>query len=244
MSIARLHVPLRKPEDVKPHLGKPEHYVEDRSGWCIANAWYAAAEGLPELVRLTLETVPALTDAELVEGFLEREVDLGDDGKPSQTDLLALLGFGDRLAIMAVEGKVDEPFGKFIRQELAGASERKRARIERLCAMFDLNPSLVGELRYQLLHRTASAVLEARRYRSTLAIMMVHSFDAADTGASDYYAFAQALGFDDAVTTWTRGPRQVGDVELYLGWTADRPSNEGFTIADRRKTDAGLFDDA
>jgi hypothetical protein len=46
----------------------------------------------------------------------------------------------------------------------------------RLCATLGLNTSDVGGLRYQLLHRTASAVYEAQRYRSRRAIMLVHSF--------------------------------------------------------------------
>lgn len=246
MSISRLHLPMREPADVQRHLASPDHYRFPRSGWCVANAWWAAQGAMPALVEQTLATAPALAHAELIEAFLEREVGLGDTGTPSQTDLLALLAVGDRLAVMAVEGKVDESFGKLIGEELVGASQRKIDRIKRLCAVFGISASLpeVASLRYQLLHRTASAIFEAKRYRSRVAIMMVHSFDGSDTGSNDFTAFAEALHFKDACPTFTRGPQPFDGVELYLGWTADRPSNEGFTIVDRRKTDVGMFDDA
>lgn len=39
-----------------------------------------------------------------------------------------------------------------------------------------LDGKKVGELRYQLFHRTAVAVLEARQYRAEKAVLMVHSF--------------------------------------------------------------------
>ena len=89
-SISRLHVPVTRPEDVIPHLGKPCHYREGRSAYCLANSW-TVENNLPELIRLTLDTAPALAGANLIEGFFERECSLGDGGRHSQTDLLALL---------------------------------------------------------------------------------------------------------------------------------------------------------
>ena len=94
--IRRLHVPLKKPEDVMPHLGSPGHYREGRSAYCLANAWMTE-NNLPELVRLTLDTAPTLGDATLLEGFFEREVSLQDGARHSQTDLLCLLNINQEL---------------------------------------------------------------------------------------------------------------------------------------------------
>ncbi len=95
---------------------------------------------------------------------------------------------------------------------------------------------------YQLLHRTASAIYEARRYRAEVAVMMVHSFDPHDPGFEDFARFAVAMGIPDAAATRVVGPVTRDGVAIYLGWTADRPSNEGYEVVDGRKTDAGFFE--
>ena len=240
--IPRLHVPLKSPEDVKPHLGSPSHYKEGYSAFCLVNGWMAEND-IPELVRLTLDTVPALQQAVLLEGFLEREVSLGDGARNSQTDLLCLLGINKQLVVMSVDGKVREPFGNLVAKELETASAFKKSRIERLAQVLGLSLEDAKPLRYQLIHRTAAAIYEAQRFHSGIAVMMIHSFDPADTGFADYRLFANAIGFRDVEPTYTVGPQSFEGVELYLGWTADRPSSEGYFVADRRKTDEGFFDE-
>ena len=240
--IRRLHLPLKSPEDVKPHLGSPGHYKEGYSAFCLVNGWMAE-NGIPELVRLTLDTVPALQQAILREGFLEREVSLGDGARNSQTDLLCLLDINKQRVVMSVEGKVRETFGNLVEKELETASAFKKTRIERLAEILGLSLKDAKPLRYQLIHRTAAAIFEAQRFHSKTAIMMVHSFDAEDAGSADYRRFASSIGFGDAEPTYTVGPRTFQGVSLYLGWTADRPSSEGCFIVDRRKTDEGFFDE-
>jgi hypothetical protein len=222
-TIRRIHVPMLSPDDVIPHLGAPGHYRFPRSGWCIANHWFAAND-LPDTIRQVLETVPAFVGAELVEGLIERHVELGDGATASQTDLLAILGVGAELAIMAVEGKVDETFGNLVSQELCDASDRKKARITRLAALFGINEADAAPLRYQLFHRTASAIFEAKRYRAKAAIMMVHSFDAKGCGFPDFQKFAARIGLPSTVPGGMVGPAQVDGIALYLGWTSDQPS--------------------
>ena len=182
--IRRLHVPLKSPEDVKPHLGSPGQYKEGYSAFCLVNGWMADND-IPELVRLTLDTVPALQQAILLEGFLEREVSLGDGARNSQTDLLCLLDINKQLVVMSVEGKVREPFGNLVAKELETASDFKKSRIKRLAQVLGLSLEEAKPLRYQLIHRTAAAIFEAQRFHSQTAIMMVHSYDEADAGFAD-----------------------------------------------------------
>lgn len=240
--IRRLHVPLEAPEDVIPHLGSPGHYKEGYSAFCLVNSWMADNE-IPELVGLTLDTVPALQGAKLLEGFLEREVSLGDGARHSQTDLLCLLDIRNELAVMSVEGKVRESFGQLVSKELETASDFKKSRIERLAQFLGLSLEKAKPLRYQLIHRTASAIFESQRFHSKTAIMMVHSFDAADAGFTDYCRFAEAIGFGQVEPTYTVGPKLFDGISLYLGWAADRPSSEGCIVINRRKTDEGFFDE-
>lgn len=245
--IRRLHLPMREPSDVIPHLGAPHHYQMGFSARLIAETWFAATSspnGLPEMVRLVLAQDECFAKAELVDAFLERSISLGDTSKPSQADVLAIIGIADGLAVMAVEGKVRESFGSRVSEWLSTASDRseKHPRLERLSTTLGLEPSEIGHLRYQLLHRTASAIYEAHRYRARAAVMMVHSFDQDDTGLADFQRFAVAVGLPSADATRLAGPISCEGVDLYLGWAADRPSSESYTIVDGRKTDLGLYD--
>ena len=49
-------------------------------------------------------------------------------------------------------------------------------------------------IRYQLLHRTASAVIAAQQFGARLAVMVVHSFSPSHQWHDDYQAFAREFG--------------------------------------------------
>jgi hypothetical protein len=127
-----------------------------------------------------------------------------------------------RKAPPVVEGKVDESFGERVSVWLADAPSRKPLRLARLCRTLNLSASDVHELRYQLLHRTASAVYEAIRYRAKHAAMIVHSFDPGHAGLADFLAFADAMKIPGAGANKIAGPIKCAGVDLYLGWVADR----------------------
>jgi hypothetical protein len=192
--IPRLHVPVREPEDVVRHLGKQEeHWKEGRSAHALATTWFAA-NAFPPRVAAVLRGHPDFAPAELIDAFFERQVDLGSEGRPSQADLLAVAGLMNGIAIVAVEGKAGETFGKLVQQWLDG-SQAKEKRLDGLCAILGLSREAAMPLRYQLLHRTASALLEARRYRTKTATLPLHSFSDDKTGFEDFAAFVQAIGF-------------------------------------------------
>jgi hypothetical protein len=176
MAVTRIAVPLRRPEDVIPHLGSPTHWKQGRSAKSLADAWFKAND-LPPRVRAVLEQDPSLGGIELIDAWLERCTDLRDGrSTASQTDLLAVLGVGSHLAALAVEGKVTESFDRLVREWLADGSEGKRQRLDKLCDLLGLRPGACGDLRYQFFHRTAAAIIEARRYRASKAILLIHSF--------------------------------------------------------------------
>ena len=155
----------------------------------------------------------------LVEAFFEREVDLGTKGRPSQTDLLALVQLADGYGVIAVEGKAREPFGPLVSEWNDGSG--KQERLDDLCLQLGLDTEGVGDLRYQLLHRTVSALLEARRYGAREALMLVHSFDSDNTSLDAYQAFAGALGLENATPNAITSPTGRGEVTLRLGWVKD-----------------------
>ena len=69
---------------------------------------------------------------------------------------------------------------------------------------------------YQLLHRTATAILEAQRFAAHHALMLVHSFSAEDAWLDDYQAFAQRMGASDADADAIVVVGELGGVPLYL----------------------------
>ena len=221
-ALPRIAVPLLKPEDVIPHLGKRTHWRQGRSAKAVADRWFQAND-LPPRVRAVLEQSPEFTNAELIDAWLERCTDLGDRrGSASQTDLLAILGVGDGLAVMGVEAKVTESFGPLVSEWIGNGSDGKEDRLQRLCALLGFERATVGDLRYQLFHRTAAAILEARRYRANKVVLMVHSFCDNATGLPDFLEFFERMGVDGFGRDLLSEPKQVGGVTLWVGWTSDR----------------------
>ena len=234
--LRHLHVSLLQPEDVIPHLGKgKEHWQPGRSAQLTARSWFEARD-FPASIAAILATGKDFGNAELVDAFLERTVDLGDGREPSHTDVMAVVGVGNRLGVLAVEAKVDEPFGPFVQEWLdagkanSDAGAGRSARLDHLCALLELPRTAALPLRYQLLHRTASALIEARRYRATLAEMMVQSFCTRlpQTGLADFQSFAEAMGFAQLEPGVLSAPKMIGGISFSLGWASDATAfNDG-----------------
>jgi hypothetical protein len=217
---------LRQPADVIPHLGKPSHWKQGRSAKSLAGSWFFA-KSIPSSVGALLDQSERLSGAELLEAWLERETDLQDGrATPSQTDLLALLAIGEKLAVLGIEAKVDESFGQYVQEWQQGGSKGKADRLAKLCALFGLDVASVGHLRYQLFHRTAAAILEAKRFRIDSAILIVQSFCPKSAGLADATAFYEAIGMPDLEMGKLLGPRRFDGVDLWVGWACDVPMPE------------------
>jgi hypothetical protein len=219
--IRRVHVPLREPRDVIPHLGAAHHWKDGRSAKLLIDQWWAAND-IPASVRAILGQAEAWKNAELLDAFAERCTSL-EDGRAShsQSDMLALVGLDAELGVLSIEAKVDEGFDRTVARWLADNSVGKAARLAKLVALFGMAGTDVGPLRYQLLHRTASAVLEAQRYRASHAAMIVQSWSPERDGFDDFAAFAAAIGARGAAAGSLSDPIEVGGVSLRLGWSSE-----------------------
>ena len=221
--VRRLHLPMLKPEDVIPHLARKElHWKAGYSAQELATAWFRAGNGFPSAVRAALGSAPEYASAELVDAHFECEVDLGTAGENSHTDILVIAGLGSELALIAVEGKVEETFDKTVAKW--NNSSGKQTRLEGLCGTLNLDPEHCGEIRYQLLHRTASAVYEAKRYRSQHAMMLVHSFSSRRSHFDDFAAFAAAMGIPVPGPGVCSPAKECEGVHVRLCWVADECS--------------------
>ena len=216
--------PIKRPEDIIPHLAKQErHWKKGYSAYELAYSW-VGAKGIPNPVVAVLHQAEEFLGMELIEGFFEKETDLRSRGRPSQTDLLALIGDGEGFAVLGIEGKVDEPFGPLVSEWLVDASANKRARLSVLQETMGLADHDVSNLRYQLLHRTAAAVYEAQRYKIRRAVMLVHSFADGHSWFDDFRAFADAIGTPVSGTNELSAKVGVEGISLRLGWVADEVS--------------------
>jgi hypothetical protein len=214
---------MLRPEDVIPHLGKGElHWRDGYSAKAVCESWFNAND-IPQSVRRVLDGADEYQDAQLVDAWLERCTHLPwGRGNPTQTDLLAVLAVGDELAVLAIEAKVRESFGPYVKDWLAEGGDNREELLCGLCDLLDLKTEAASELRYQLLHRTVAAVLEAKRYRARHAAMVVQSFCPDHTGLSDFQSFAQAMGYGQVDADSISSPKTLGSVHLRVGWAADR----------------------
>ena len=108
---------------------------------------------------------------------------------------------------MMVEGKVNESFGPTVNEWREEASPGKGTRLSFLLKTLGLPKQVDGTIRYQLLHRAASAVIEGERFRAAAAVMLVHSFSPRRAGWSDYSAFLKLFGVTAGVTASRESPR-------------------------------------
>lgn len=74
-------------------------------------------------------------------------------------------------------------------------------------------------MHYQLLHRTASALIEAQRFHAADAAMIVHSFSPDRRWQDAFFRFAALLGCDDALGA-TEPLTMPNGVRLILGWSS------------------------
>jgi len=114
--------------------------------------------------------------AELLAVIPEHKTPLPGGSRPSQTDALAFIRSEGKVCAVAVEGKVHESFGPTVGEWRKDESAGKIERLESIRRTLKLSKPIPDKTRYQLLHRTASAVIEAGNFHADCAAMVVHSF--------------------------------------------------------------------
>lgn len=211
--------PADKPTDWQRLLADPvKHWRTGYSAKSIAYSW-TEAKGFPGEVQAVLDESEAtcLRDLEFLIGIPEHEVPLPGGRRPSQNDVFVLAKGSDGLVSIAVEGKVSEPFDKPVDKRFANPTPGESTRLAFLLDLLELDRDDVGGIGYQLLHRTASAILEAKRFGAQHAVMLVHSFSQELKHFDDYAGFVGLYGHKAEANRLFKA-KQLGDVTLYLGW--------------------------
>ncbi len=215
----RIYIPASKPEDWQRLLADPEtQWQTGYSAKAIAYAWQEA-DGFPaEIQRVFSHSdYPVFQNIELLLAIPEYKVSLPGGGRPSQNDIFVLAKGNDQLISITVEGKVAESFGPLVSEWYRDPSEGKKERFEYLCKILNLDRALLKSLRYQLLHRTASALIEAERFNATIAVMLVQSFSKDDEWFADFADFASVYGLKPEVNRIDFAT-EIENIKLFLGW--------------------------
>jgi hypothetical protein len=218
----RIFIPCDAAEQWKRYLADPGHWKTGYSAKSLAYCWQDACEnrrGLPREIAESVDALEDLRDLEVLLAVPEHEVALPGGARASQTDLWFLGATRTGTISVAVEGKAKESFGTTVRDWLADADVKsgKPLRLKSIRDVLGLPGSTdLNSIRYQLLHRTASAVLEARRFRANAAMMLVHSFKG--TQNFDQFREFTALFGQEIRSVGITQLKSSIDIPIYVGW--------------------------
>lgn len=227
MKQKKILIPTQSADDWKNLLAEPDkHWKSGYSAMSTAQSWEKAS-GLPlEIASIFHASADDyFKGIELALAIPEYKVMLDGGNRPSQNDVFALLSSKKGLTALTVEGKSREDFGPTLDQWRKKVSEKGyRLRLDHIMSNTGLKETIPGHIRYQLLHRTASALIEARRFHCGAAVMIVQSFVEPDTENhfKDYTQFIQIYGIipqkGNLVFLTT-----IDGIRLYSAWVYSPP---------------------
>jgi hypothetical protein len=200
-----------------------KHWRTGYSARTLAHSW-EAANGFPPEISLAFaeskETVLAVLEPVLA--VPEFKVSLPGGKRASQNDIFVLARSAVGPVPIMVEGKVNESFGPTLEEWSLEASQGKQTRLSFLLNALGLPAQISGSVRYQLLHRAASARIEGERYRAAAAVLLVHSFSPRQAGWADYKAFLRLFGVSAEVGVVQRLSAE-GPIPLFGLWAVGDP---------------------
>ena len=75
-----------------------------------------------------------------------------------------------------------------------------------------------------MLHRTASAIIEAKKVNAKNSLILVHSFSKEAKWFEDYANFVKLFDITPKKNTIV-GPIQIDEINLYFGWVTEDSKN-------------------
>lgn len=192
----KIFIPTKDANSWKEFLAEPEkQWKSGYSARTLAHCWEDANGEFPSCIqRVFVSYKNLIGNIKPLLIFPEYKVNLPGGNRASQNDVFILAKNDDELYTIAVEGKVSESFGPTLEEWLHNSSDGKKERIEYIKSLLNLNIDLNPELRYQLFHRTASALIEAEKYNAKNAMLLIHSFSAENKWLEDYQKFTALFG--------------------------------------------------
>lgn len=212
----RIFLRSNGPEAWRQFLRSPEkQWKTGFSAKSMAYAW-EETEGFP----MEVDNVFEGTLFEGVEPLFiipEYPVPLPGGTQPSVNDVFVLAKTEAELICMMVEGKVSENFGEMIEAWNPESTPGRRERFDHILNLLGLGNDIPLTLRYQLFHRTASAVVEAQNLKVTKAVMLVHSFSQERQHFGDYQDFLKLFSVEAKINQ-LQFVGNFSGIDLYSGW--------------------------
>ena len=221
----RVFVPTQTGTDWQRLLAKPKtHWQPKASAMTCAASWESAADSLPPEISTLLDSSRdrLLMHQRLLVAIPEWQVPLPGGTTNSSTDVLAVCRNELGLCILGVEAKVLEDFGPTLAEKRSGTSPGQSERMAYLHSLLGVERFEDG-IRYQLLHRTASALLTAREFHAAAAVMLVHAFDTPESQRGDFEAFRVAMHGTEVAPMVYKVSSFAGPA-LYLAWCDGDPN--------------------
>ncbi|MCC6175563.1 MAG: hypothetical protein IT305_09700 [Chloroflexi bacterium] len=224
-----LHIATRGLDSWRQRLAAPEdQWKRGYSAFETAVSWEKAsisATGLPDSLSALLRD-GGYQDPRLLLAVAEHKVPLPGGRAASQNDVWALVSTSQGMLSMAVEAKASEAFGDCSLKDWLEGTGSDRSAANRKVRWDHVRQHLPNgcdfeAVRYQLLHRCASAVIEAQRFGLGHAAFVVQAFGTPDRSFKEYEAFCLALGLSAGRGKMCRTSVLDG-VALSIGW-ADCP---------------------
>ena len=217
--MANFFVPSDDANDWQRLLADPDkHWRTGYSAKSLAHSW-TDSKGFPSEVASIFEQsgYAELSGLEFLLGIPEYEVQLPGGSRPSQNDIFVLARGAAGLVSIAVEGKVSESFDVTVSEWNSKPTKGRETRLAYLCDTLALEQPAVMGIRYQLLHRTASAIIEAHRFNATAAVMLVHSFSQTHEWFDDFADFARLYKVNPTPNS-VRRVESLNGITLFLAW--------------------------
>ena len=221
--MGKFFIPTNTAEDWKSLLAEPdEQWKEGYSAKLLAYCWQEAND-FPESVQKVFRTcgIELFQQLKFLVAFPEYKVALPGGRTASQNDIFILAKGGEQLVSITVEGKKSEPFGETVAEWKSESSPGKVMRLSFLCSELELEPEQIDPIRYQLLHRTACAIIEAKKFNAQNALMLVHSFSPTNESFDDYSAFLELFGAQAEIDTITPA-QNIDGIDLFFAWVQEK----------------------
>ena len=186
------------PHDWKDLLADPgKQWKRGYSARTLAHCWEASDAFPPEVAQpFAISNEHLLAELTPILAVPEFKVSLPGGVRASQNDIFVLARSVAGPVVVMVEGKVNESFGPTVEAWRKDASAGKKTRLEFLSRTLGLESSPPALVRYQLLHRAASAIIVGEQYRAAAAVLVIHSFSPKKAGWKDYQVFTRLFGFE------------------------------------------------
>lgn len=222
----KIYVPSKGVDDWRNFLANPKkQWRTGFSAKTLAHCW-EEANGFPQEVAQVFRgsNLEVFKEIDLLMAIPEHKVPLPPMARaPSQNDIFVLAKAQNKLISIIIEGKVSEPFGETLNQWNKNPSSGKIERLNFLTNQLGVPGKLPQNIRYQLLHRTVSAILEAKRFTSKTAVMLIHSFSKEKEQLDDYKNFLQLLFNVKASNNELLFIKKIQGVDLHCGWITGNP---------------------